>query len=436
MARKDAKAGALITANVSHSRAWLSVFLAVGLDFAKEVHGDHLPFDPDSCPRLAEIRSALQSSPTRRELLESIKSKLRAHLHPLNVYPAAGLRARAADGGLVRGSPEEEDEFRRRIVFTVLCLRGCIGGVRWDTLQLVPSDGWSSSADFYAWFRSPAVQADRAAKGEKWQDRRMYGSATNMSEKYAPTYESQTGTLLRFLAGGKATYTSLVHFLRDTKVRDSSSKAFPQVGGALTSIHVASDLANFGLLQPCSIDEMATLIEKLALGADKGLRYLGLAGGAGKKTSASTAFLTFAERFCGPWESGGLDDGFRSFLDSNGFKLTASNLENLLCKPIRHEFDFRIRPDFVAVYTSLPTVFNTSAWPEGAATQTEQDGLKVVAAKPAAAKIRLRRERHDIAAALRHIEEEKPAAATRTSKRKAPPREARKQAIKKLKEED
>lgn len=54
------------------------MFLAVGLDFAKEVHGDHLPFDPDSCPRLAEIRSALQFSPTRRELLESIKSKLRA----------------------------------------------------------------------------------------------------------------------------------------------------------------------------------------------------------------------------------------------------------------------------------------------------------------------------------------------------------------------
>lgn len=128
--------------------------------------------------------------------------------------------------------------------------------------------------------------------------------------------------------------------------------------------------------------------------------------------------------------------GAAQFLDSNGFKLTASNLENLLCKPIRHEFDFRIRPDFVAIYASLPTVFNTSAWPEGAATKTEQDGLKVVAAKPAAAKIRLRRERHGIAAALRHIEEEKPAAATRTSKRKAPPRGARKQAIKKLKEED
>lgn len=63
-------------------------------------------------------------------------------------------------------------------------------------------------------------------------------------------------------------------------------------------------------------------------------------------------------------------------MTQNKFSLSARNIENLLCKAVRAEFDFRSKPSHVAVYTALPTLFNAKRWPENTTLAGSTDGLE------------------------------------------------------------
>ncbi|BGP54583.1 hypothetical protein JCM8202v2_002170 [Rhodotorula sphaerocarpa] len=362
----------------------LSTFLVVGLFYAKEVHRTHLPFDPRACPALVDIFDRLESTAAGRALRQEIHERLDGHaaewgiwlkdLHPINVYAAPDLKRQVEAGSLQTGTTASRRALIRRVAFTVFCLRGCVGGLAPATLRLVPAEGWKDETEFNAWFSSQAVSADRDERGARWEDKRVYGTATAMNPRHAGTYSKNIELILKFLdkpSSSTPTFETTVRFLRGAK--SDKRKAFPQVGGPLTSLHVASDLANFGLVRHCDVDEMAPLVKALDLGAAAGLRALGLTT---HGRTLEAAFCEFAGRINCDWADGGLDSSFRAFMTQNKFSLSARNIENLLCKAVRAEFDFRSKPSHVAVYTALPTLFNAKRWPENTTLAGSTDGLE------------------------------------------------------------
>lgn len=125
-----------------------------------------------------------------------------------------------------------------------------------NTLQLVPAEGWKDETEFNAWFSSPAVSADRDECGARWEDKRVYGTATAMNPRNAGTYSKNIEIILEFLdkpSSSTPAFETTVRFLRGAK--SDKRKAFPQVGGPLTSLHVASesDDPDSPLFQRCGL---------------------------------------------------------------------------------------------------------------------------------------------------------------------------------------
>ncbi|GAA5988257.1 hypothetical protein JCM10908_002132 [Rhodotorula pacifica] len=415
-------------ASPERNLSWLSVVFCEMLFFGFELHPTTFPVNPFDSPSLLELHTALGGTPEGRELQQAILHLARANGldwalwlkqgHEVELFAPANLTP------LTAGDSFEE---RRRRAFTVFCIRGIIVGSTPTVYRAMPARGWLNRSEFLAWLARADVSVMRARNSgpeRLWTNGTPYGSWTDLDEFHVWNYDLHVGAFLEkldTLAAEASTerppYSAVVSLLRGWEVpktliaergltydqrradRSRSGKqgsaqsheskenkekkaskakstepALPILGGALSSLHVASDLVRYGLVEPASDEEMGVLLDGMKdLGASRGLAELGFVRKRASKvvstdehgaeqstllprTTTAEAFARFGRLF-----RSSLAQDILELFGAVAITLTATLLENLCCKFSRGPWA-RLRLDdrFRRLLDSLPAIFTTS----------------------------------------------------------------------------
>ncbi|GAA5986700.1 hypothetical protein JCM10908_003862 [Rhodotorula pacifica] len=329
------------------------------------------------------------------------------------------------------GTSSATREDRRRRVFTTFCIRGVLVGSTPEVYRVIPADGWLDGAAFRSWLDEPLVQAlqqRRSGKDRAWTNGTPYGSWMDLSVFHHWNYDAHTDRLLDYLdeiaAAERATvpsYRAVVALIRTWSVEKtdfaergetyderrrrirqekarrvahaehddgdleaeeaaeneepaasakSGEAALPILAGELSSLHVASDLVRLGLVAPPSDGEMGSLLDRMKLGASRGLSELGFvrsqayestdaASGTTVRLEAQGNGRAFAQ-FASLVRASLAEDVKQVFANAK-IHLSASLLENILCKFSRGAWTkIRKTGDYQAAMADLPPLFDLS----------------------------------------------------------------------------